>query len=246
MKLFRGANVIRMVLLVVVLAAVSGWILHRRMINRGSRTHFTVEDRLRQYEPTAGARVSAYFNEAKIAYPPAKLVLVGLKAERKLQIYAPDKDGALQFVHEYPILAASGHAGPKLQEGDGQVPEGIYKIDSLNPNSLYHLALRVGYPNEWDQARAQEDGRKDLGGDIMIHGANGSVGCLAMGDPVSEDIFVLAAKTGIENISLILSPVDFRVRNLPTPMPPVPAWTEQLYANVKRELSRLPEPKETR
>jgi murein L,D-transpeptidase YafK len=242
MKLFRGANVIRAALLLAIFVVL--YDSRRRMIQWETHTHFTVQDRLTQYEPTAGARVKAFFDAANIAYPPAKLVLVGLKTERELQVYAPDNQGVMRFVHAYPILAASGGPGPKLREGDGQVPEGIYKIDSLNPNSLYHLALRVGYPNEWDQAQALKDGRKDLGGDIMIHGAEGSVGCLAMGDPVSEDIFVLAAKTGIENIRLILSPVDFRARGLPAYMPHVPAWTGELYANLKAELAQLPEPRE--
>ena len=33
----------------------------------------------------------------------------------------------------------SGTLGPKLREGDRQVPEGLYGIESLNPNSLFHL-----------------------------------------------------------------------------------------------------------
>jgi len=53
------------------------------------------------------------------------------------------------------------NARPKLKEGDQQVPEGIYRIESLNPNSLYHLALRVNYPNQEDRRRAIEDGRKE-------------------------------------------------------------------------------------
>ena len=141
-------------------------------------------------------------------------------------------------------LAASGNLGPKLQEGDSQVPEGIYNIESLNPNSLYHLALRVGYPNEWDQEHARADGRKNLGGDIMIHGGAGSCGCLAMGDPAAEELFVLAARTGIDNIRLLISPVDFRVHALPNSMVPVPAWSDQLYAELKSELARLPPGKE--
>jgi hypothetical protein len=43
----------------------------------------------------------------------------------------------------------------------------------------------------------------------MIHGDARSRGCLAMGDPASEDLFVLAALTGIENVKVILTPVDF-------------------------------------
>jgi murein L,D-transpeptidase YafK len=35
-----------------------------------------------------------------------------------------------------------------------------------------------------------------IGGDIMIHGAQVSDGCPAIGDQVAEDLFILAAGTG--------------------------------------------------
>ena len=77
----------------------------------------------------------------------------------------------------------SGRLGPKLKEGDRQVPEGLYRVESLNPNSRYHLSLRVNYPNEQDKSYGRLDGRNNLGTDIMIHGKDCSIGCLAMGDP---------------------------------------------------------------
>ena len=120
-----------------------------------------------------------------------------------------------------------------------QVPEGLYRIESLNPNSTYHLALRVNYPNQFDKARGKLDAREDLGCDIMIHGKDCSIGCLAMGDKAAEDLFILAAKAGIRNVSVILTPVDFRVRELPGNMPPVPDWTPELYQQVETELIKL-------
>ena len=81
-----------------------------------------------------------------------------LLAERRLEILAPDNTGSNHWVRSYPILAASGGPGPKLQEGDGQIPEGIYPIELLNPNSLYHVSLRVGYPNALDRTMAARDG----------------------------------------------------------------------------------------
>jgi murein L,D-transpeptidase YafK len=149
------------------------------------------------------------------------------------------KDGRLRFLRAYPIIAASGRLGPKLAEGDRQVPEGLYKIESLNPNSLYHLALRIGYPNAFDRKKGKLDGRTDLGCDIMIHGSDASIGCLAMGDQAAEDLFILVAETGIENIDVILSPVDFRLRDLPPDMPPVPEWTSEIYEDIRNELLKL-------
>ncbi len=60
-----------------------------------------------------------------------------------------------------------------------------------------------------------------------------------MGDEAAEELFVLAAETGIDNISVILSPVDFRTDKLPADMPEVPDWTPELYASIKRELMKL-------
>ena len=196
---------------------------------------YTVDDRVRQYGAVVRGRLEPDFQRAGVSYPPAALVLIGLKEEKLLELYASGKDDIFHFIKEYPILAASGHAGPKFREGDLQVPEGLYRIESLNPNSLYHLALRVNYPNELDRAHAIEEHRTNLGGDIMIHGSDGSVGCLAMGDPTSEDLFILAALTGIKNIQVILSPVDFRVRDLP-PSPNDPHWLPGLYDQIKGEL----------
>jgi len=119
------------------------------------------------------------------------------------------------------------------------VPEGIYKIESLNPNSRFHLALRVGYPNDFDKEKAHRDGRTNLGSDIMIHGGTASVGCLAVGDKPAEDLFVLAAQTGIENVELILAPVDFRVAENYTLSPQLPNWTAELYDEIRKALALL-------
>jgi hypothetical protein len=76
----------------------------------------------------------------------------------------------------------------------------------------------------------------------MIHGNSCSIGCLAMGDEAAEDLFVMAAQTGIENIRVILSPVDFRARSLPAEMPSVPEWTGALYDSIRKELGNMREP----
>jgi len=164
------------------------------------------------------------------------MTLIGLKAEEELQVWVSGTDKKWKHLKNYPILGMSGKLGPKLQEGDMQVPEGIYGLESLNPNSLYHLALRVAYPNADDTRRGKADGRSALGGDIMIHGKDCSIGCLAMGDEAAEDLFVLAAQTGIDNVTVILSPVDFRLRDLPNDMPATPVWTQDLYEAIRQEL----------
>jgi hypothetical protein len=199
----------------------------------------TVAERLKEFGDVVHARLEPRFREVGVAYPPKKLILVGLKQERQLEVWVSDGSHDFRFLKTYPILAASGTSGPKLKEGDRQVPEGLYKIESLNPNSRFHLALRVNYPNEFDKDNGRREGRSKLGGDIMIHGGAASIGCLAMGDPAAEDLFVLAAETGIKNISVILAPLDFRVRDLPANSPPSPSWTPELYSEIRKALAPL-------
>jgi hypothetical protein len=204
----------------------------------------TVDSRLEQFGAGARSRLQPYFAQAGVDYPGSELILLGLKAERRLDVYALDADSVVSFIRSYPVMAASGTPGPKLREGDRQVPEGFYPVESFNPNSQFHLALRVGYPNSDDQRRALADGRTALGGDIMIHGGSASIGCLAMGDPAIEEIFVLAADVGREHIRIILAPQDLRVQPA-VPLPTgTPAWTHELYTDLRRALDALPLPSE--
>jgi len=200
----------------------------------------TVSERLQQYGAAARARLSPHFARQQVSYPPSELIFVGLKEEKLLEVHAKSGTNNLLLIRTYPILAASGVARPKLCEGDRQVPEGIYRIELLNPNSSYHLSMRIGYPNAFDRAQAAKEGRTKLGGDIMIHGKAKSVGCLAMGDEAAEDLFVLAADTGFEKITVILAPVDFRTAKTLPANAKLPGWTVELYAQIKSRLSELP------
>lgn len=182
------------------------------------------------------------FEKAGVPYPPEYLVMLGIKEEKRLEIHGAGRDGLMKFVTSYPILAASGEAGPKLREGDRQVPEGFYRIELLNPNSRYHLSLRVDYPNPDDLARAREEGRDlaNLGGDIMIHGGAGSSGCLAMGDPAVEEIFILVDQTGLDRTKLIIVPWDFRKTTNGTIPPNAPGWTGALHERLRKALADYP------
>jgi murein L,D-transpeptidase YafK len=199
----------------------------------------SVKDRLDEFGDAARNRWSSYFSKTGIEYPPKKIMFIVFKDERTFEVYG--SDGAkVRFIRRYPILAASGRLGPKLREGDNQVPEGIYEIESLNPNSAYHVSLRLNYPNAFDRAQAAKDGRTQLGGDIMIHGKSVSVGCIAVGDEAAEDLFTLAADVGIKNVKVICSPVDFRKRRgVPRDFQPSAGtfeWTMVLYQEIYSQL----------
>lgn len=200
----------------------------------------TIAQRLEEFGEIVRQRLAPQFQAAGVPYPPRRVTLVGLKQERILEVHAAEANGTFRFIRAYPVLAASGRLGPKLREGDRQVPEGIYRVVELNPNSKFHLSLRLDYPNAFDRAKGVAEGRKKLGGLIMIHGEAVSKGCFALGNPAAEDLFVLAALTGIENVKVILAPVDFRKGARPALPENAPAWSAQLYRTIEQELARFP------
>lgn len=202
------------------------------------RGGYTVAERVTQYGQTVEARLRRQIEAAGLAYPPHDVTYVAFKDSRRLEVYGRMfDDQSWRLIAEYPILAESGTLGPKLKEGDEQVPEGIYRAESLNPNSRFHLSIRVNYPNEFDRRMAQADGRTQLGGDIMIHGNSVSIGCLAMGDQAAEDLFILAALATKERVRIVISPTDFRMAG-PMQLPNQPAWVGSLYDALRAELQQ--------
>jgi murein L,D-transpeptidase YafK len=163
------------------------------------------------------------------------LTLIGLKDEMELEVWA-ETNGRWVHIVTYDVLAASGWRGPKQRAGDLQVPEGIYRITELNPNSRFHLSMKLDYPNSYDRMKAREDGRSHLGGDIYIHGKAKSKGCLALADAAIEELFVLAAKTGIENTKVLIVPYDFRQKTPRMDPENSPAWLPELYEQLGQEL----------
>lgn len=202
----------------------------------GSRT---VEDVVRIFGPEAIERLSPHFKRAGVDYPPRELTLLGLKAEKRLEVWAPDRRGVNKLIRTYDIQAASGMRGPKLREGDRQVPEGVYKLVMLNPNSDYHLSMKINYPNSFDRSQAEMEGRSHLGGDIFIHGKSVSAGCLAMGDLPIEELFVLVSHVGKENVKVVIAPHDPRQRPLGPAAEGMPDWVPELYQTIAYEVGQL-------
>jgi murein L,D-transpeptidase YafK len=97
------------------------------------------------------------------------------KSDRRLTMYHRGK-----VVYTYDVALGKEPVGAKSRRGDGRTPEGVYFIEGRNPESKYHLALRISYPSDRDRVRATTLGVSP-GGDIMIHGlpkAFASVGSL--------------------------------------------------------------------
>lgn len=102
----------------------------------------------------------------------------------------------------YLVALGRNPVGKKRQAGDGRTPEGRYRIDFRKPDSAFHRALHLSYPNAADRREARRYGVAP-GGDIMIHGlpnGKGSIGqahraqdwtegCIALTDEEIEEIW---------------------------------------------------------
>lgn len=201
----------------------------------------SVADVLRDFGPYAERQLKPHFASAGVGYPPREVTLMAFKREKKLELWARDA-AEYRLIRTYDILAASGSAGPKLRQGDRQVPEGIYQIVGLNPNSNFHLSMRLNYPNAYDLYHAEREGRRDPGSDIFIHGRAVSAGCLAMGDEAIEQLFVLTARVGKENVKVVIAPHDPRVWPLEPTGTGQPEWTRELYAMITDEILAVSRP----
>lgn len=107
------------------------------------------------------------------------------KEESKLEIWKQKTNGRYDIIASYDICKMSGKLGPKFIEGDRQAPEGFYTVrpTQMNPNSSYHLAFNIGYPNAYDRANGR------TGQHLMVHGACSSSGCYAVTDEQIEEIY---------------------------------------------------------
>jgi murein L,D-transpeptidase YafK len=117
----------------------------------------------------------------------APIFLRIFKASKELEIWV-QAGRQFRLFRLYTICAISGELGPKEQEGDLQSPEGFYAVtpEQMNPDSHYHLAFNLGYPNAYDQAYSR------TGSALMVHGNCVSAGCYAMTDTDIEEIYTLA------------------------------------------------------
>jgi murein L,D-transpeptidase YafK len=90
--------------------------------------------------------------------------MVLAKGQRQLTLYYRGQE-----VRKYGVALGKNPTGDKLRRGDGRTPEGLFFIEGRNPQSKYHLSLRISYPDVAHRTYAAKHGLS-AGGDIMIHG----------------------------------------------------------------------------
>ena len=121
------------------------------------------------------------------------------KSERKLFLYSNG-----EVVKTYSV-ALGENEGPKKQEYDKKTPEGNYSLIEKKPNSKFHKAILISYPNKDDIANSKRNG-VNPGGLIEIHGQynswwsrfdvlwqwkNWTDGCIALSNKDMDDLWNL-------------------------------------------------------
>jgi len=117
------------------------------------------------------------------------ILVRAFKQDKILEVWKRDKTGRFALLKSYPLCTTGGVPGPKIREGDKQSPEGFYTVtpSRMNPNSQFHLAYDIGYPNAFDRAWGR------TGAAIMVHGeCTGSAGCFIGTNEQIEEIYGLA------------------------------------------------------
>jgi murein L,D-transpeptidase YafK len=217
------------------------------------------------FQPFAGAETVPGSPRARAAYTAQKPVLAealvaqGLtlgspvylvitKQPAEVTAYVQHTDATFHRFRSWPVCAASGTLGPKTRQGDGQAPEGFYRVrpGAMNPASSYHLSFNLGYPNARDRALGY------TGDFLMVHGACVSIGCYAMTDPVIEEIWTLmqaAFEGGQPGIDVHIYPFPMTAYNLQQHEidPNSPFWRSLAPAWVHFETTgKVPEIRQTR
>lgn len=106
----------------------------------------------------------------------ADLVVV-YKGKRELQLLRQGR-----VLRRYAVALGRNPEGHKRKEGDGRTPEGVYELDWRNPNSNFHRAIHVSYPQERDLPSSERWGVSP-GGLIMLHGMPNGLGADYVGHP---------------------------------------------------------------
>lgn len=204
-----------------------------------SKEKQTIESIVEKYSSKVNASLQNTFAKNNIDSNDFEMAILAFKKEQILEVVVrKNKTESWKLLKMYPFTAFSGKIGPKLKNGDKQIPEGIYLMEYLNPNSKYHLSIKVSFPNAFDKEKAKQDGLTDLGGDIMIHGKSVTIGCIPVGDKNIEEIFILATKTKNKHFPIIIAPHDFRT-NKSFPKIEAISWENELYENISKELTNF-------
>jgi murein L,D-transpeptidase YafK len=160
------------------------------------------------------------------------------KKEQQLEIWVKSrKDHRFSFLKSYEICGKSGELGPKRKEGDLQIPEGFYFVESFDPDNQFYKGLKLDYPNEADRILGD---KISPGSDIFIHGSCTSTGCIALSNEIMDIIYPIAEnakKQGQQQIPVHIYPCHFGQINLELFIDSNPGF--KVYRNFWDSLSKV-------
>ena len=163
--------------------------------------------RFRGAEKNCAQLVAALYSAKGLAARQSEVFIRVFKEEALVELWArAGSADTFALVRTFAICAPSGDLGPKRRQGDGQVPEGVYRVSGFNPTSAFHMSLRVSYPNASDAILGVKG---HLGGDIFIHGNCVTIGCVPIQDEFIEQLYlacVYARDHGQKQIPVHLFP----------------------------------------
>lgn len=206
----------------------------RQLVTTGTFRRETIRSIQVKYGSGVEAKLKPLSESMGITWPPKRTTLIALKTEKTFEVWVSGSYGPYRLLKTYPIARTSGHLGPKRLEGDGQVPEGFYDVAGLNPNSQFHLSIKINYPNSTD-IRNSKVPKNEMGGDIFIHGSNVTIGCLPLGDENIEEVFYLLSLVPPESRKVIIAPVDLRQEPGFVIQGEEP-WVNELYRQMAHDL----------
>ena len=174
--------------------------------------HYAYAEKMLEVRDRIGPKMAKELKRSGL-YLGSPVFLRVFKQEKVVEVWVqePGKK-TFNIFKKYPICVFSGKLGPKLREGDLQAPEGFYDVtaERLHPESKFHLAFNLGYPNKFDQSRNR------TGDFLMIHGSCESRGCYAMTDRGMEELYILAEaalQNGQQKIQVHIFPFIMTKKN---------------------------------
>lgn len=167
---------------------------------------------------TTGNSLPKLLKDNDIPYLNAEIYIRVCKKELRVELFAREKNtnNRYRFIKSYEVLnSVVSKLGPKTREGDCLTPEGIYRLIYGNcwRWSDFYLAFKISYPNRTDRIRKGFwNIGGGIGGDINFHGCTASIGCIPIGNPSIEEVFILLTRNlGRNNIAVRIDifPFDF-------------------------------------
>jgi murein L,D-transpeptidase YafK len=163
--------------------------------------------RVRQAYKDKEENMTSLLHDKQIDKNRLKVYLRAFKSEKQIELWGKnDTDTKYSLIKTYEICRTSGRLGPKRKQGDLQIPEGFYYINRFNPYSNFYLSLGINYPNKSDRILGN---KSNLGGDIFIHGACVTIGCLPITDDQIKELYILcveARNNGQSSIPVVIYP----------------------------------------